>query len=170
MQGLTSPSIFQHVRTEMRDSAVQRSAVADWPDLLRHTSHSVRSRYSLIIITTHPRLFLQRSLSLRHYNFTCLAGSLDSSICIMTRLRGWPGRPRNRGSIPGEGNKLTCFPKHPKILHVPPSTPQFNGQRKDSPGGLKRSWREAKHSTCPVPRLTKSGVISPFPHTPSRRS
>ena len=52
MQRLARTSTFQHVKTELGVSAGQRSAVADRPDLLRHTSHSVRSRYPHIIITT----------------------------------------------------------------------------------------------------------------------
>ena len=52
MQRLARTSTFQHVKTELGVSAEQRSAVADRPDLLRHTSHSVRSRYPHIIITT----------------------------------------------------------------------------------------------------------------------
>jgi len=135
-QGLARPSIFQHVKTEMDDSAEQRCAVADWADLLRHTSHSLCSRYTHIIIRTQPRLFLQCSLSLRHYIiFTCTVGSMDSSVVIVTKLRVWTRRPRNRGSIPGEGNKLNGSPKHPGNLRVPPSPPVQLATLGTIPGG-----------------------------------
>jgi hypothetical protein len=74
---------------------------------------------------------------------------------IVSRLRA--GRPRNRGLMPGNGNKILLFYRT--------SRPRLNVHRRVSSCligtgilslGIKRPGREADHSPHPVPRLKTS--------------
>jgi len=71
-----------------------------------------------------------------------ISASQDTPVGIVTRLRA--GRPRNRGSFPGEGKRIVSSAKIPDRILGPPGF-LFKRYRKILSPGEKRPMPEFNH-------------------------
>jgi hypothetical protein len=71
----------------------------------------------------------------------------------------------DRSSISGRGKKFSSTPQSPNRLWGP-SSPLYSGYRALSPE-VKRSGRDADHSSASSAEAKNGGAILPLPHTSS---
>ena len=84
-----------------------------------------------------------------------------SVVGIVTRSRA--GRPRNRGSTPGQGPKI-------RYLFAGAATHAMRHNQEIFSPELRWPGSEGHYSSDQVPRLRMSGVIPPFFHMSSWRA